>query len=78
MSGGDWGVAEGHHNPIRCIKHSKRGRPPAAPLTTVSPRQPPFTITIRLRPVAGNHRHSQTVTSPCRGGSHQPANCLAL
>ena len=40
--GGDWGVAEGHHNPIRCIKHSKEGATAARPLTTVSPRQPPI------------------------------------
>ena len=40
MSGG-LGCGRGH-NPIRCIKHSKRGRPPAATLTTVSPRQPPI------------------------------------
>jgi hypothetical protein len=33
------GVAEGRHNSIRCIRHSKRGRPPAAPSHPVSPRQ---------------------------------------
>ena len=36
------GVAEGRHNSIRCIRHSKRGRPPAAPSHPVSPRQLPI------------------------------------
>ena len=74
------GVAEGRHNSIRCIRHSKRGRPPAAPLT---PRQPPpatysqslFGDSGQLGAIIGSSRYAADAASG-EGAVSKELGCL--